>query len=155
MAETPMRLIKRIAEFQPLEEVNSVPRKRRGIYVLYNRVTRKGKEHFNVVYVGMTTSGMQGRLKSHRRWKKDLWSHFSVFEVWDNIRDEEIVELEGLFRFFYRKDTKANVLNVQRNFKRAKKVRQNNLKQWGQQAAPTDGARDARTPLARKRVRHR
>jgi len=51
-------------------------------------------------------------------------------EVWDNIRDEEIIELEGLFRHLYRKDSRANALNVQRGFKKARKVRRNNLRQW-------------------------
>lgn len=125
-----MRLIKRIAEFRPIEELNLVPRKRRGIYVLYRRRMRAGAEYFNVVYVGMATNGMQGRLRSHRRKKDGLWTHFSIFEVWDNIRDEEIAELEGLFRFFYRKDRKANALNVQKNFKRAKLVRNNDLGTW-------------------------
>jgi hypothetical protein len=76
------------------------------------------------------TSGIRGRLDSHKRSKGDLWTHFSAFEVWDNIRDEEIVELEGLFRHFYRKDTSANKLNVQRRFKKLSKVRQNNLSTW-------------------------
>lgn len=144
MAESHMRLIKRIAEFQPIENVRLVPRKRRGIYVLYRRRRRGGKEYFNVVYVGMATSGMQGRLSAHRRKKKDLWTHFSVFEVWDNIRDEEIVELEGLFRVFYRKDKKANILNVQKNFKKAKLVRNNDLRTWAQQGVPADGVASRR-----------
>jgi hypothetical protein len=132
MAERKLRLIKRMAEFQPIENVKHVPRKRRGIYVLYRRRMRGGKEYFNVVYVGMARSGMQGRLKTHQRKKDGLWTHFSVYEVWDNIRDEEIEELEGLFRFIYRKDSGANALNVQRNFKKAKSVRQNNLRLWTQ-----------------------
>ncbi len=33
------------------------------------------------------------RLKTHRRKKEGLRSHFSIFEVWDNIRDDEIKEL--------------------------------------------------------------
>jgi hypothetical protein len=36
-----------------------------------------------------------------------------VFEVWDNVRDEEVVELEGLFRHNYRRDTRAGRLNIQ------------------------------------------
>jgi hypothetical protein len=42
--------------------------------------------------------GMLRRLRSHKRRKAGLWSHFSVYEVWDNIRDDEIRELERLFR---------------------------------------------------------
>lgn len=149
MAESPMRLIKRIAEFQPIKNVELVPPKRRGIYVLYRRRRRSGKEYFNVVYVGMTTSGMRRRLSTHKRKKKDLWTHFSIFEVWDNIRNEEIVELEGLFRFFYRKDKKANTLNVQKTFKKANRVRNNDLSAWTQQSASGDVPRAARSAHAR------
>jgi len=78
----------------------------------------------------MATRGVRGRLESHVKRKGDLWTHFSAFEVWDNIRDEEIVELEGLFRHLYRKDSRANALNVQRNFRKATSVRQNNLEEW-------------------------
>ncbi len=78
----------------------------------------------------MATTGIRARLKSHRKSKGNLWTHFSVFEVWDNIRDDEIVELEGLFRHFYRRDARANSLNVQRGFRKAKKVRQNDFGRW-------------------------
>lgn len=42
---------------------------------------------------------------------------------WDNIREEEIRELEGIFRHIYRKDTRANKLNTQRSFKKLTQVR--------------------------------
>jgi hypothetical protein len=51
-----------------------------------------------------------------------MWTHFSVFEVWDNIRMEEIKELEGLFRHIYKEDTRANKLNRQRGYKRLGRV---------------------------------
>ena len=130
MSESPLRLVKRIAEFQPIDRVGDVPRQRRGFYVLYKMVRRQGKTHFDVVYVGMATCGIRGRLQSHVRNKPDLWTHFSVYEVWENIRDEEIAELEGLFRHMYRKDSGANKLNVQKNFKKAASVRRNDLKAW-------------------------
>jgi hypothetical protein len=69
-----------------------------------------------------TRGGIRGRLRSHRRKKKDLWTHCSVFEVWDNIRDDEIAELEGLFRHLYRHDSAASTLNKQRSFKAMKRV---------------------------------
>jgi hypothetical protein len=76
--------------------------------------------------------GIRGRLLSHQRSKRKgtLWSHFSAFEVWDNIRNEEVAELEGLFRFIYRNDSEANALNSQKGFKRASRVRQNDLGKW-------------------------
>jgi hypothetical protein len=128
--ESPLRLIRRCAEFQPKTDIKLIPRKRRGLYVLYRRRKRGGREHFNVVYVGMARTSIRARLYSHRRKKGDLWTHFSAFEVWENIRNDEIIELEGLFRHLYRKDKRANILNVQRTFKKAKKAQQNDLKLW-------------------------
>ena len=71
----------------------------------------------NVVYVGMARgerSGIKGRLRTHMKSKPDLWTHFSVFQVWDNISAQEVEELEGLFRHIYRYDTQANQLNAQK-----------------------------------------
>ena len=73
---------------------------------------------------------MRSRLRSHQQKKGDLWTHFSAFEVWKNIRDEEIVELEGLFRLIYRKDSRANSLNVHRGFKKAEIIREDNPRKW-------------------------
>src|SRR6266704_1932221 len=110
MADTYLRLIKRFAEFRPANTIAEIPGKRRGIYVLYKQRSKAGKRYYDVVYVGMTTAGIRGRLNKHlrSRRKKGLWTHFSAFEVWENVRDEEIRELEGLFRHLYRKDTRAN-----------------------------------------------
>src|SRR5690349_10190103 len=66
---------------------------------------------FDVVYVGLSRSGVRARLRAHARVKSDLWTHFSLFEVFDNVRDEEIEELEGLLRQIYRMDSRANRLN--------------------------------------------
>jgi hypothetical protein len=76
--------------------------------------------------------GLYFRLMSHKRSKrkKKYWTHFSVYEVWENIRDDEIVELEGLFRHIYRKDSTSSALNIQREYKKVKQVKQNDLKKW-------------------------
>jgi hypothetical protein len=121
MPQSPLRLICRSVEYLPFDQVGRLPPGLRGIYVLYEhtppaRHSRKG--NYNVVYVGMArTGGIRGRLRSHRRTKRQLWTHCSVFEVWDNIRDDEIAELEGLFRHLYRHDSAAGVLNKQRGYK--------------------------------------
>ena len=132
MAESPLRLIKYCAEFQAKERVEDVPKGRRGLYVLYRSSQVDSKERYDVVYVGMATRSMRFRLKSHVKSVKkgSLWTHFSVFEVWDNIRDEEIVELEGLFRHLYRRDSRANELNVQRRFMKVAKVRFDDFGDW-------------------------
>jgi len=53
-----------------------------------------------------------------------------LFEVWDNITEAEVEELEGLFRHIYRKDTGANPLNEQRGFKKLKAVGKQRLADW-------------------------
>ncbi len=62
--------------------------------------------------------------------KKRLRAHFSVFEVWGNIADEEVAELEGMFRHIYRHDRRANTLNVQRGFKALRRLRNNRIEDW-------------------------
>ena len=81
MPLAPTRWIKRLAEFRPMSEVDSVPRGTRGIYVLFRH--RRVLDCYDVVYVGLSKSGVRGRLRSHKRSpvKAKVWSHFSVFEV--------------------------------------------------------------------------
>jgi len=131
MEQSPLHLIKRCSEYIELDDINLLPLGMRGIYVLYKDRPRADKR--DVVYVGMAVGGrggIRGRLKSHRRHKEGLWSHCSVFEVWDNIRDDEIIELEGLFRHIYRYDTRANKLNKLRGFKKLKSVTDKNFSEW-------------------------
>ena len=54
-----------------------------------------------------------------------------MFEVWDNIQDDEIVELEGLFRHIYRFDSRANSLNKQKAYKPLIQVRRQTESEWG------------------------
>ncbi len=84
MPESELRLIKRWEQYLPVKEINSLPRGLRGFYVLY-KYSRK-TDSYNVVYVGMSSSGsnkghIRGRLKTHRRKKEGLWSHFSIFNA--------------------------------------------------------------------------
>jgi len=118
---SPLRLLKRRQEFLPAEDVNALPRVMRGIYVLYKY--RPRMRRYDVVYVGMAAEGaIRSRLQSHKRKKKDLWTHCSVFEVWDNITPAEVKELERIFRHIYRRDSRASRLNVQRSFVRMKRL---------------------------------
>lgn len=125
-----LRFIKRCAEFCPKDQIGNIPHGTRGIYALL-RCRPKANE-YEVIYIGMARgkgTGVAGRLRSHRRKKPD-WTHFSVFEVWDNITEAEVAELEGLFRHIYRKDPTVNRINQQRGFRKLKKVRNNNLPDW-------------------------
>jgi hypothetical protein len=73
----------------------------------------------------MAASGsIRARLGSHGRKKRNLWTHCSIFEVWDNITEAEVAELEGLFRHFYRLDSRASALNRQRSYKKLKRIEQ-------------------------------
>ncbi len=111
-----MRLIKNAMEFVPKTDASRVPHKTRGIYVLYRHTP--GSKDFEVVYIGMARGekcGIRSRLKSHKqsKTKAEQWTHFSAFEVWDNIAEQEVEELEGIFRHVYRHDPQANRLNKQ------------------------------------------
>jgi hypothetical protein len=132
MPQSILRLIERFAEYRAKEQIRNLPRGLRGIYVLYKH--RPKLKKFDVVYIGMAKAGRRGgiqrRLRIHMRKKGEYWTHFSAFKVWDNVRDEEIAELEGLFRHIYRRDSGANELNVQRGFKKLRKVRQNDTRKW-------------------------
>jgi len=135
MSISELKFIKRCAEFRPRTEIKNLPARTRGIYVLL--CERPQLKKFDVIYVGMARgvkSGIGGRLRSHARSvrKGSLWTHFSVFEVWDNISEDEVAELEGLFRHIYRKDSRANRVNRQRSFKKLRRVRQNKLSKWKQ-----------------------
>ena len=125
-----LKYIKRCAEFCSKDEMGDVPPNTRGIYALLHYESRH--DRYDVVYIGMSgTKGIRDRLKRHERSKRKgaEWTHFSVFEVHDNIFENEIRELEGLFRHIYGKDTTANRLNRQRRFKKLDAVR-DNLSEW-------------------------
>ena len=110
-------LFKRSFEFVPAKELYSLPTLMRGLYVLYHKGEHKT---MNVVYVGMARgekSGARGRLEKHFAQKNELWTHCSVYEVWDNITKEQVAELEALFRHIYRRDSEANKLNIQKSSK--------------------------------------
>lgn len=132
MGQSQSRLVQVITEFRPKEDWNKLPRGLRGFYVLYKRVM--GGKKFRVVYVGLGVAGkrngLRGRLRRHEKEKGKLWTHFSVYAAWKDTPNEEVRELEGLFRHIYRKDPKANALNVQKGYGRANKIRENDLSKW-------------------------
>ena len=131
MPASPLRLVKNATEFCEISMVSDIPPLTRGIYVLYKY--RPRIDQYDVVYVGMARgekSGMKGRIKSHIRTKEGEWTHFSCFEVWDNVRENEIEELEGIFRHIYRHDSKANRLNVQRSYKPLNRIKSSYFDDW-------------------------
>ncbi len=131
MAASQLRLIKHCAEYLPQNEVHRIPRRTRGIYVLYKY--RPKTKMYDVVYIGMVggevKAGIGGRLYSHINKKGRHWTHFSVYEVWDNIREEEVRELEGILRHLYRYDSRANKLAIQKKFIRLRRVHRRTLEE--------------------------
>jgi len=128
-----LRLIRRWAENLERTEINHIPKGTRGIYALLKRRPRKAEnDKYDVVYIGMSTKGIRERLRAHATspQKRDLWTHFSIYSVWPNITDEEVKELEGLFRSIYRRDSKANRLAVQKRYAPLRKVRDKSLIGW-------------------------
>lgn len=124
-----LKIIKASLEYRHIDELKIVPKNIRGIYALYQK---EGK-FYNLVYIGMSGKGANGRLKArlkkHKENKNKNWTHFSYYEVWDNINDQEILELEGLFRQLYRYDSRANTFNKQQSHKPLNKVRRETEKE--------------------------
>jgi hypothetical protein len=129
MPESALYFVKKCAQWQEKAACNLLPRGIRGIYALLHR--RGRSETYDVVYIGMAArrGGIRSRLRRHLRSKSKEWTHFSLFEVWDNIREETIDELEGLFREIYRKDERANRFNRQKRFKKLRLIRRD-CKNW-------------------------
>jgi hypothetical protein len=126
-------LFKNYVEHIPKGKLHeTVPKLVRGIYILFKEDTNT--EEMNVVYVGRATEGKKqgvgARLLAHRKDKKKRWSHFSVFEVWQNVSNEIIIELEALILHIYSRDGTANKLNVQKNSKLFRCVRRARRGDW-------------------------
>jgi hypothetical protein len=118
-----LRLIKRWRRYEERGNWKRVPRRTRGLYVLYR--TGPSNQH-EVIYIGVAglgpggTGSIRSRLAHHHRskrkekkQKKDRWTHYSMFEVHDNITREEIRELEALFLAIFRDDGRIGLTNKQ------------------------------------------
>jgi hypothetical protein len=133
MPESELRFVRRSAEFLDSSKVSQLKSGLRGIYVLYREQTKRRKKVYDVQYVGMATGriGFKSRLRSHKKLKKEKsWTHFSIFEVWDNVTNREVAELEGMARHIYRRDSTASTLNIQRGYKKLRRVKNNRVDKW-------------------------
>jgi len=112
--QSPLRLIKRWRRYLERNDWSAVPNRTRGIYVLYR--FRRAKQ-YEVVYIGVAglgrggRRGIKGRLRTHHRRKKG-WTHYSFFEVHDNVFTEEIRELESILLGIFRHDPRIKLLNM-------------------------------------------
>jgi hypothetical protein len=113
--QSPLRIVKRWKRYLPKDKegLSEIPPMTRGFYVLYNQET---DGHYEVTYIGISGLGnktaLGGRIRSHAKRKKG-WTHFSFFEVHDNISGEEIRELEGLLLAIFCDDKRIELSNVQ------------------------------------------
>jgi hypothetical protein len=137
MAKAELFFIRRSAEFLDRNRVRHLKNGLRGIYVLYKFVgVEQGKQKFDARYVGMSAGNrfaIKGRLRAHARSKrkKNEWTHFSVFEVWDNITDQQIAELEGFARHVFRRDPIAKgTMNIQRGYQKIRDVKVKDIGTW-------------------------
>lgn len=127
-----LRFIKRWKRYDLRQNWNQIPLKTRGVYVLYEKAAG---EKYNVVYIGVAGlgktggGGARGRLKSHNTRIKN-WTHFSLFEVHDNITREEIRELEALLLAIFRHDPRIHLANKQKGSKKLYQLR--HVKQWSE-----------------------
>jgi hypothetical protein len=115
--QAPLRLVKRCRLYEHRGDRDPIPHVTRGLYVLYKKTSKK--EKYEVVYIGVggvakdaAKSGVSARVKEHEKTMKE-WTHYSFFEVHDNIGREEILELEGLLLRIFRHDPRIELDNVQ------------------------------------------
>jgi hypothetical protein len=116
-------LIKKCQFYLPRGEYKKVGHITRGVYVLHRKKSAANqKKVFEVFYIGVAgvakkaTSGIQSRLRSHDKTKED-WTHFSFYEVHDNVSGEQIRELEDLFLRIFRHDPRVKLDNKQHGSK--------------------------------------
>jgi hypothetical protein len=126
-------LFKNYVEHIAKERLNeTVPKLVRGIYILFKEDVDTKK--MNVVYVGRATEGKKqgvgARLMAHAKDKEKDWSHFSVFEVWQNVSNEIIIELEAMILHVYSRDGTANKLNKQKSSSLFRGIRRTRRDGW-------------------------
>ena len=127
-AEAPLRLIKNCHLYQKRETCRArghISHVTRGLYVLYKQGRRKkGKKNFEVTYIGVggvqskhAKTGVGGRIRTHDKRTKEKkiknWTHYSYFEVHDNISREEIRQLESLLLTIFKHDKRISLDNIQ------------------------------------------
>lgn len=125
-----LRTIKRWKRYEPRANLRQVPKSTRGLYVLYRQRT---SERYEVSYIGVAGisptggGGIRSRIASHNK-KKRGWTHFSFFEVHDNIVQDEIRELESLLLAIFRHDARIQLSNKQKGSRKLKRLRR--AMQW-------------------------
>jgi len=134
--QSPLRIIKRWRRYERRGDWKYLLPITRGVYVLYKEQKQSVSEKrtnpiVHVVYIGVAgvgkdpKTGVGGRLRSHDKTKKD-WTHYSFFEVHDNVSREEILELESFLLGIFRHDPRIGLENKVRSSKHMWNLRLNN-----------------------------
>jgi hypothetical protein len=144
-----LRTIKRWRRYELRADWRLVPKETRGLYVLY---THKGPDQYNVNYIGVAGLGKTGgggirsRLKSHDK-RKPSWTHYSLFEVHDNVPRDDIREIESLLLGIFRHDPRIQLSNKQKGSGKLYKLRNHAL--WTNSWGLKSGASSPRRPKHR------
>ena len=124
-----LRIVKRWRRYEQRDSCTFLHPITRGVYVLYRQDSGKNTDPiYHTVYIGVAgvakepKSGIRGRLQSHRKHRTD-WTHYSFFEVHDNVTREEILELESLFLAIFRHDPRIQLENKQKDSTRLYRLR--------------------------------
>lgn len=126
-----LRIIKRWRRYEERGSWGRVPLRTRGFYILYKKRPSRRKV-YDVIYIGVAgigkklRQGIIARLKAHDQNIKD-WTHFSFFEVHDNITGDDIRELESLLLSIFRHDSRVRLQNVQKGSRTLTKLRHSRM----------------------------
>ncbi len=158
MEQSLLKIVKRWRRYELRGNWSGILPKTRGFYVLYKKRPKAAEEKFDVVYIGVAglgkgvRRGIKGRLKRHHN-KKEGWTHYSFFEVHDNVTREDIREIESLLLSIFRHDSRVRLQNIQKSSRILYKLRQ--PKMWPvSEAQPRAAASrsNARSKCARAKI---
>ncbi|SRR5258706_8496149 len=130
--QSPLRIIKSWRRYELRGDWKYLLKITRGVYVLYKEQKRREHKIFHVVYIGVAgvakeaKTGIGSRLRQHNKSTKKDWSHYSFFEVHDNVSREEILELENFLLAIFRHDPRVELANKQKSSKHMLNLRQKN-----------------------------
>jgi hypothetical protein len=99
-------LVRYEMEFLPASEIMQIPGNIKALFALYAYDSEL--RNFNVMYIGYANNEggntIRSLLKEQERLNGRMWSHFSVYELWDYIQKDDQRAVDMLFKQIYRRD---------------------------------------------------